>query len=202
MGFGINSMWYGLIGFGAIVLYDINNLNHNNDRLQSLYGVGGGLLGLALIDQINQGIARENHTALWLRILFAVLAGILFVLLVYATMFAGKRARWGRQPESGKNDRWWEKELADRGLFALCRHPAVWLLFFMDIFLVIAAGMDYICAVIFNVARLLLAYYEDRNVFPELMPGYDRYRKTTPFLLPTKESIRRCRETWKKKKEK
>ena len=71
----------------------------------------------------------------------AVLAGILFVLLVYATMFAGKRTRWGRQTEGKKNDRWWEKELADRGLFALCRHPAVWLLFFMDIFLVIAAGM-------------------------------------------------------------
>ena len=52
MGFGINSMWYGLIGFGAIVLYDINNLNHNNDRLQSLYGVGGGLIGLTLSDQI------------------------------------------------------------------------------------------------------------------------------------------------------
>ena len=201
MGFGINSMWYGLIGFGAIVLYDINNLNHNNDRLQSLYGVGGGLIGLALIDQITKGLERVNANPLWLRWVFGVLAAVFFVLLVYATLFAGKRTRWGRQTE-GKDARWWEKDLADRGLFALCRHPAVWLLFLMDMCLVGAVGMDYVCAIVYNVAGLLLAYYEDRNVFPELMKGYDRYKKTTHFLLPTGESIARCRQTWGKKKEK
>jgi len=202
MGFGINSMWYGLLGFGAIVLYDINNLNRNNDRLQSLYGVGGGLLGLALIDQINQGVQKTNLTPMWLRIVFGALAAVFFVLLVYATMYAGGRMRWGRQAEGKKNDHWWEKDLSDRGLFALCRHPAVWLLFLMDMCLVVAVGMDYVCAIIYNVAGLLLAYYEDRNVFPELIKGYDRYKKTTPFLLPTGASIRRCRETWKKNKEK
>ena len=88
----------------------------------------------------------------------------------YLEKLAGKRTRWGRQTE-GKDARWWEKDLADRGLFALCRHPAVWLLFLMDMCLVGAVGMDYICAIVYNVAGLLLAYYEDRNVFPELMKG-------------------------------
>ena len=39
---------------------------------------------------------------------------------------------------------------------------------------------------------LLLAMYEDVNVFPVLMRGYNAYKDTTPFLFPTKESIRRC----------
>ena len=39
---------------------------------------------------------------------------------------------------------------------------------------------------------LLLAMYEDINVFPVLMRGYNTYKDTTPFLFPTKESIRRC----------
>ncbi|MBQ3275584.1 MAG: hypothetical protein IJH47_00815 [Oscillospiraceae bacterium] len=197
--FEIPSLWYGLLGFGSILLYDINNVNHNNDRLQSLYGVGGGLIGLAVLDQINQGVQKGSSTPLWLRIVFGVLAAVFFVLLVYATLFAGKRTRWGRQAEK---TRWWEKDLADRGLFALCRHPAVWLMLLMNLCLMGAVEFDYLVVILFNTAGLLLAFYEDRYVFPELMKGYENYRKTTPFLLPTGDSIRRCRETWKKNKEK
>ena len=197
--FEIPSLWYGLLGFGAILLYDINNVNHNNDRLQSLYGVGGGLIGLAVLDQINQGVQRGSSTPLWLRIVFGVLAAVFFVLLVYATLFAGKRTRWGRQAEK---TRWWEKDLADRGLFALCRHPAVWLMLLMNLCLMGAVEFDYLVVILFNTAGLLLAFYEDRYVLPELLKGYENYRKITPFLLPTGDSIRRCRETWKKNKEK
>ncbi len=197
--FEIPSLWYGLMGFGAILLYDINNVNHNNDRLQSLYGVGGGLIGLAILDQINQGVQKGSTAPVWLRIIFGVLAGAFFVLLVYASLFAGKRTRWGRQEG---NTRWWEKDLADRGLFALCRHPAVWLMLLMNLCLMGAVEFDYVTVIIFNTAGLLLAFYEDRYVFPELVKGWENYKRTTPFLLPNADSIRRCRETWKKNKEK
>ena len=201
--FEIPSLWYGLLGFGAILLYDINNVNHNNDRLQSLYGVGGGLIGLAILDQINQGVQKGSTAPMWLRIIFGVLAAVFFVLLVYATLFAGKRTRWGRQAE-GKDARWWEKDLADRGLFALCRHPAVWLMLLMNLCLMGAVEFDYVTVIIFNTAGLLLAFYEDRYVFPELVKGWENYKRTTPFLLPNADSdgwyhgsgqVRRVRRT-------
>ena len=195
----MNTLWYGLIGFGAIILYDLNNVNQNNDRLESLYSVGAGLIGLAIFMQLFMNEeAVGSSLPLWIRILTGTLAGIAFVLLAYSSLYAGKRNRWGHR-SGEKSSRWWERELADTGLYALCRHPSVWLLMLMCFLLVPAAGFPYVGATIYSVAGLLLAYYEDRNVFPEVVKGYSQYRKTTPFLLPTRESFRRCAETWKKK---
>ena len=58
--------------------------------------------------------------------------------------------------------------------------------------LIPAANFDPWCATTFSLCGLLLAMYEDVNVFPVLMRGYNAYKDTTPFLFPTKESIRRC----------
>ena len=127
-----------------------------------------------------------------------MIAAAAFLLTAYSAFFAGKRTRWGKN--RGSNSRWWERELADRGLYALCRHPSALFFAIMNISLIFAVQYIYYQAVIFSVAGLLLAYYEDRNVFPELMKGYDEYKRTTPFMLPTKDSIRRCRETFGKKK--
>ena len=32
--------------------------------------------------------------------------------------------------------------------------------------------------------------FEDRCVFPAKLKGYDDYRRTTPFLLPSRQSVR------------
>ena len=78
------------------------------------------------------------------------------------------------------------------GAYALCRHPSVWAMLFFCLLLIPAANFDPWCATTFSLCGLLLAMYEDVNVFPVLMRGYNAYKDTTPFLFPTKESIRRC----------
>ena len=35
-----------------------------------------------------------------------------------------------------------------------------------------------------------LVAFEDRCVFPAKLKGYDDYRRTTPFLLPSRQSVR------------
>ena len=84
----------------------------------------------------------------------------------------------------------------------MCRHPSALFFLIMNVSLIYAVNYVYYQAVIFSVAGILLAYYEDRNVFPELVRGYDEYKRSTPFMLPNRESLRRCRETFGKKKTK
>jgi protein-S-isoprenylcysteine O-methyltransferase Ste14 len=196
----IDSFWYGIIGIGALLLYDINSVEHNNERLESLYVVGGGLLGLMYLDVIPKSLAKEGGLPTALRIVFGVLAGVSFLLTAYSAFFVGKRTRWGTKRKNNAN--WWERELADRGLYAMCRHPSALFFLIMNISLIYAVNYVYYQAVIFSVAGILLAYYEDRNVFPELVRGYDEYKRSTPFILPNRESLRRCRETFGKKKTK
>ncbi len=44
---GLSPIVCGVLGYVSIILYDLNNTSHNNDRMQSLHTVGAGLIGLA-----------------------------------------------------------------------------------------------------------------------------------------------------------
>ena len=182
----------GILGFASIVLYDINNTSHNSDRMQSLYTVGAGLLGLAFFNSIVTGCAAESALPGWLRIIAGVLAAAAFVLLAYLTLFAGGRTNWKKPETKGSSKRWWEKKLVTTGAYALCRHPSVWVMLLFCLLLIPAANFSPWYATMYSFCGLLLAMYEDINVFPVLMRGYDAYKTSTPFLFPTKESIRRC----------
>jgi hypothetical protein len=48
---------------------------------------------------------------------------------------------------------------------------------------------------VFNGLNVLLVWFEDARVFPARLAGYEEYRRRTPFLLPTRESVRACRTT-------
>ena len=184
---------YGLLGFVSIFLYDLNNLEHNNDRLESLYAVGAGLLGLSLGTKALSGAAADNGMPTAVRIIMGVLALGFFALLVHSSLIAGGRTSWkfGAQKSS---DRWWEKKLVSTGVYALCRHPSVWWMIFLCLCLVPSVGLELFTALAYSGLSVLLALYEDKRVFPKLMAGYDSYKKTTPFLFPRRENVRRCFE--------
>ena len=40
---GLSPIVCGVLGYVSIILYDLNNTSHNNDRMQSLHTVGAGL---------------------------------------------------------------------------------------------------------------------------------------------------------------
>lgn len=186
----MTALLYGMLGFACIFLYDQNNLSHNNDRLETLYVVGAGLLGLAYIDQIQYGLQLKQTMPMAVRVITGVLALAFFVLLVYVSLVTGGRTNWRSKDKT--SSRWWEKQLVTTGAYAFCRHPSVWALTFFSLLLVPAVGFSLWYAILFIAAGLLLALYEDKRVFPQLMRGYDAYKKTTPFLFPNRESIGRC----------
>lgn len=189
---GFSPLVCGLLGYASIILCDLNNTSHNNDRMQSLYTVGGGLLGLAFFNAIVTDTSAGSSLPAAVRIPAGILAAAFFVLLVYVTFFTGGRINWKKDKTKSSAKRWWERELVTTGAYALCRHPAVWAMLFFSVLLIPATGLNPWYAVIFSLCGLLLAVYEDINVFPALMRGYDSYKTTTPFLFPTKESFRRC----------
>ena len=78
------------------------------------------------------------------------------------------------------------------GVYALCRHPGV--LWFAGLFacLWLAAGLPLQDAAVYTILNVLLVWFEDRCVFPDLLEGYEAYRASTPFLIPNGKSIRAC----------
>jgi protein-S-isoprenylcysteine O-methyltransferase Ste14 len=82
-------------------------------------------------------------------------------------------------------------------VYALCRHPGVICLFAMYLFLGLAALPTPLlgCGMVFSLLNVLYALFQDRVTFPKTFCDYEAYRKTVPFLLPTRASIRRAVQT-------
>ncbi len=95
-----------------------------------------------------------------------------------------------------------EHALIDTGTYALSRHPGV--LWFtgaaVSIVLLHPTRHTILAAVFWTIMDLLLVWVEDRYFFPNTITGYNRYKTTVPFLLPTAKSIRRCLKTIKPKR--
>lgn len=55
---GLSPIVCGVLGYVSIILYDLNNTSHNNDRMQSLHTVGAGLIGLAFFSTVLPGLSE------------------------------------------------------------------------------------------------------------------------------------------------
>ena len=129
---GLSPIVCGVLGYVSIILYDLNNTSHNNDRMQSLHTVGAGLIGLAFFSTVLPGLSEANSLPAAVRIIAGVLALGFFALLIYLTLIAGGRTNWKRKDPK---KRWWEKDLVTTGAYALCRHPSVWAMLFFCLLL-------------------------------------------------------------------
>ncbi len=178
---GLSPIVCGVLGYVSIILYDLNNTSHNNDRMQSLHTVGAGLIGLAFFSTVLPGLSEANSLPAAVRIIAGVLALGFFALLIYLTLIAERahelEAQGPKKTLVGKGSR-------DDGAYALCRHPSVWAMLFFCLLLIPAANFDPWCATTFSLCGLLLAMYEDVNVFPVLMRGYNAYKGHHAVPLP------------------
>lgn len=87
--------------------------------------------------------------------------------------------------------------LITTGTYALTRHPGVlWLgLFYIGLSLIFPSVPMFIAAAVWLIMDIILVVVEDSYLFPRMFPGYDDYRKRTPFLIPTRQSIADCLRT-------
>lgn len=131
------------------------------------------------------------------RMCSAVAAGLFFLLLLYTVFFAPFSSVTDAGTEEGK------QPLADTGVYALCRHPGV-LWFGLAFFFFWCAAGGWKAAVgglWLTLLDILYVLWQDARIFPLSISRYAEYQKETPFLLPDRESIRRCLNGLRKKRD-
>ena len=177
MGFGL-----GLCGFALFFLSDYNDWRLSRRGLRVCFPAGGALLiaGTALECHWSGGPAGG-----WLRWPALALGAVFGALLVYTLFFAlPAKASYTRPGEN--------RRACTTGVYALCRHPGV--LWFAGLYVCLwaALGLPLWEAAVYSGLNVLLVVLEDRCVFPAKLEGYGDYQKTTPFLLPSRQSVRAC----------
>jgi len=87
--------------------------------------------------------------------------------------------------------------LITTGTYALTRHPGVlWLgLFYISLALIFPSTTMFIAIIVWLIMDVILVILQDSIFFPRMFPGYDNYKKRTPFLIPTRQSISACLKT-------
>lgn len=184
----------GSVAFLLYVLYDINSVKWNHRVLH--YGFLGGTL-LLLCTTVGVVFQNQKHieNIKGSSILLLGIATIFFVLLIYTLFFALPFDKT-YQNES-------EKRMAyTEGVYALCRHPGV--LWFIGFYMFLAWGLNSKEAlnygIVVSVWNVLYVILQDRYSFPLTFTNYRSYQKETPFLIPTRKSIRNCLSTIYRKK--
>ena len=71
---GLSPIVCGVLGYVSIILYDLNNTSHNNDRMQSLHTVGAGLIGLAFFSTVLPGLGGQFPAHGGARVIAGILA--------------------------------------------------------------------------------------------------------------------------------
>lgn len=173
----------GMIGFALFFLSDYNDWRLARKELKFAFPVGMLLLVIGTAMGANPEAALLRG---WLRIAGIVLLVLFLALEIYTLFFAlPAEASYAHPGE--------ERAVCTTGVYALCRHPGV--LWFAGVYgcLWLTVGLPLWEAVLYCGLDVLLVVFEDLCVFPARLEGYDAYRAQTPFLLPTRQSIRACR---------
>jgi len=91
-------------------------------------------------------------------------------------------------------------KLVKTGTYALVRHPGVlWFGLFLTALIVVSRSkLLLIAAPLWFLLDVSWVWIQERLYFNQMFPGYEQYRRETPMLIPTRESITRCMKTLRK----
>ena len=183
-------LWALLLGcfaFGLMILYDWLDA-YRGKHISILFFLGGGSLIAAtvwLIVLCNPLCAFNTGPVRF--VVGAVGALTSTAGMVYALFFA--------LPFSGTYAKAGVHQCICTGWYALCRHPAALFHYVIFAFLLLMVPTLPMLLGFLVFPNLNLAYValQDCSFFPRTIEGYVQYQKETPFLIPTRESIKRMR---------
>lgn len=165
-----------------LLLGDISDLSGKCKYLKFSFFAGLLLLSGTTIFYILTGTPTLPLPVRAAAIIFSVCFLILTVLSLFGSFPVNEG--YGRAGE--------KRPVYDRKLYALSRHPGVLFLVLFYFSLIPAFGIPLAFPILASILDLALALFEDKVVFPAVLTGYSEYRKSTPFLIPTKKSLRNC----------
>ena len=92
--------WYGIFGFVALFIHGLNSVEKYSDRMGSLKMVGGGLVGLSLLEYIP---TAEKEMIPGGALGFGILAAVFALLLIYTNVIAADPGAWKRAAKQEKD---------------------------------------------------------------------------------------------------
>lgn len=167
-------IFLGISAFALMALGDLNDLRFEIKLLKLCFPIGFILLAAATY------FACDFYA---INIVWCAASGV-FLLLLLCSLFGSLSVKEAYvEQKSGRR-------VCDRGLYAVCRHPGV--LFFTGLYICLhfAIGLPTVYAAVYIAMNILLAFFEDKVIFPKVLEGYDEYQMRVPFILPTIESLR------------
>lgn len=184
-------MIYILTGAAAFIFlffFDVFTLNNDGIK-KKVFGITG--LSLFIFSAVRVTMISEKiDFPIGLRIIAAIFwLGAMFLLVYSLFLELPFIKTYGKEEHSN--------ELIDTGTYALCRHPGVlWFgLMFLFFFFVTGARLIVPAAITWTSIDILHVYIQEKIFFPKMFPKYKDYMETTPMLIPTKESVKKCLST-------
>lgn len=180
----------GSLAFLFFMVYDINSVTKNYKLLHSGFLAGFILLIVATVGIVFTTIS-ETELNLGRAIVFGLLAFIFLLLLIdtlfFALPFENTYVKTNAPPKT-----------CTTGVYALSRHPGVlWFIgFYLFLWLALTGSLLLLAGILFSLLNLFYIILQDQWIFMKVFPDYRDYKKTTPFLFPTYQSLRRCMQTF------
>lgn len=170
---------FGILAFVIFVLYDVNAVGHRNRTLNWLFPLGCAVLLGATVWAYVRAVDAVGAPH-GLRLVFLVLALLSLLGLVYALFLAIPFSPAYRDMPDAP------RKVTRTGLYGLCRHPGVWFLGLVYLFLTLSAPAErmILFSAVMAGLNLLYAAFQDAWTFPKMFTDYPDYRLHVPFLLP------------------
>jgi len=169
------------MGFALLLMFDVLSLGKRK-YVKYIFGISGFLMIFisSILIVLNYSHFLEINNMFRIVSLLIALASL--ILLIYSVFI-----EVGRKTYKVKN----EHSLVTSGTYALTRHPGVlWMLllyifgaiFFQNLLAIYAA-------LIWTLANIIYVTIQERFIFHKIFDDYDKYRETTPMILPNFQSI-------------
>ena len=181
----MTALTVGSLGFACLFLYDINSVRWKNKMLHRGFGTGMFFIALSTALALGGNLsALPPFTAA--RLAGIALAMVFLAALIYTLFFA-----LPFQSTYSYDDKL--KSICDRGVYATCRHPGFWCFagFYASLYLFLPGGEIAALALSLIGFNFLYILLQDIWTFPNTFRAYDAYRRSTPFLIPTCNSIKK-----------
>ena len=173
----------GAIGFLLLLGSDILGIKNHSVTQHILAFFGTLIIVLSSVLILLEGETYQMD--LRLRILFGAFGLMFLFFLVYSVIFEVRLNR-------GK-----ENPLVTSGTYALSRHPGVLWLFFYYVFgSLFFANIDILIAgIVWSLINVVYVVIQEKVIFNKIFSDYEIYKESTPMLLPTVSSIKKCLDT-------
>lgn len=174
-----------ILSFGLMGLSDLLKLAGRRKPGRNLFLIGmAGLVYAGLSAALS---SSRFQIPVPLKALF-LLVSLAAAVLEYLALFSSLPAL---STYLGENE---PSQLVESGMYALCRHPgALWFpLFSLSLALGLGNWELLASSGLASALNILYVWFQDRLVFPKIFTDYSRYTQSTPFIVPTAQSILRA----------